>query len=135
MVVWLNHAGDARPLPLPAGDYRSARVSPDGERIALTIVEGSSDMWMSRVDRNTLSRLMNDPAREYGAVWTGDGARIVFASDREGGRGLYARAADGTGSVTPLITLEDASAVGSSSFMTVRAARESPRLRWAEAPN
>jgi len=38
-----------------------------------------------------------DKALEMLPVWTPDGKRIVFASDREGHRGIYWKAADGTG--------------------------------------
>ena len=41
-------------------------------------------------------------------MWISDGERIVFTSTREGGRGLFSRAADGTGEVEHLVTMEEA---------------------------
>ena len=65
-------------------------------------------LWVSEVERNTLSRLTTDPAFDYVGVWTSDGRRVVFNSDREGGRGLFSKAADGTGEVEHLATIEEA---------------------------
>ena len=67
-------------------------------------------MW--DVARGGLSRITTDPATDGpDPVWTPDGERVVFQSDRDGALGLYWRAADGTGEVERLMTIEDVNTV------------------------
>ena len=55
-------------------------------------------MWTYGFTRATLSRLTTDPAVDDSPLWTPDGQRIVFSSNRAGYPELFWRAADGTGS-------------------------------------
>ena len=48
--------------------------------------------------RATLSRLTTDPARDDKPLWTPDGQRIIFTSERSGYEELFWRPSDGTGS-------------------------------------
>ena len=94
-VVSVDREGRASPLPgLPLDSYRDVRVSPDGARLALAT---QTDVWTYDFVRATLSRLTTDPAPETGPLWTPDGLRIVFTSNREGYPELFWRPADGTG--------------------------------------
>src|SRR5262249_5231793 len=53
--------------------------------------------------RDTLTRLTFDPALDQKPIWTSDGRRITFASQRNGGAyNLYWQRADGTGDVQRL---------------------------------
>ena len=56
--------------------------------------------------RETLTRLTFAPGRDSYPVWTLDGQRLVFSSDRDGSQNLYWKAADGTGSVERLTKSE-----------------------------
>ena len=101
-LLWVDHDGTEEPLELPR-DYRVAAVAPDGRRIALETSEaGSEDIWIYDLDRSTLSRLTFDSADDYMPLWTPDGQRVVYGSDRDGG--LWWRAADGTGQAEPLVS-------------------------------
>ena len=64
-------------------------------------------MWVSELSLGTLRRLTTDPARDFDPLWTPDGERVVFASDREGSLELFSMAWDGTGDVERLMTIED----------------------------
>ena len=93
-VVLVDRQGRASPLPgLPAGSYRDVRVSPDGGRLALAT---RTDVWTYDFVRATLSRLTTRMARS--PLWTPDGQRIIFTSNRAGYPQLFWRPADGTGS-------------------------------------
>ena len=54
------------------------------------------DIHIYDLRRQTLDRLTFDPMADEFPMWTVDGQRIVFYSQREGG-GLLSKAADGTG--------------------------------------
>jgi Tol biopolymer transport system component len=53
--------------------------------------------------RGTLTRFTFDPATEVAPIWSPDGTRIVFSSDRDGPMNLYQRAASGAGYDEPLL--------------------------------
>ena len=111
--VWVDHQGTEVPLDIPARTYRVPRLSPDETRLAVFIVgeNNSPDVWVSEVARGTLERLDDNPAPDIFPVWTPDGERIVFASQRDGSWGLFRVSADGTGDVEHLITLDDATSL------------------------
>ncbi len=73
-------------------------MSPDGTRIALTLVEGSnSDVWVYEVARGTLTRLTFDSGEDFNPVWSPDSQTIAFASEMKGGGpDLHVMAADGS---------------------------------------
>jgi Tol biopolymer transport system component len=94
--VSVDRQGRSTPLPrLPLNSYRDVRVSPDGKRLALATRD---DVWIYDFLRATLSRLTTDPAYDGSPLWTPDGLRIVFTSNRDGYPALFWRPADGTGS-------------------------------------
>jgi Tol biopolymer transport system component len=60
------------------------------------------DIWIWDVRRHGLTRFTLGAAVERSPVWTPDGQRLVFSSDREGSRNLFWQSADGTGPVARL---------------------------------
>jgi len=102
-LVWVDRQGREEPLKAPPRDYRIARLSPDGTRVALdVIVGGDRDIWVWDFAAETLTRLTFDPRPDSHPVWTPDGQRVVFRSARAGRDNLFWQAADGTGAVERL---------------------------------
>jgi hypothetical protein len=95
-IVSVDRQGRATPLPgLRVDSYRDVRVSPDGARVAIATQD---DVWTYDVARAALSRLTTDAASDTRPLWTPDGQRIIFRSNRAGYPELFWRPADGTGS-------------------------------------
>ena len=67
----------------------------------------NDDVWVSELARGTLSRLTTDAAFDGAPLWTPDGSRVVFASQRGGSLGLYSASADGTGDAALLMAFDD----------------------------
>nr|MBA3477756.1 protein kinase [Lautropia sp.] len=103
-LVWVDRTGRETPIGAPLHIYSTPRLSPDGTRIAVTIREQQDDVHVFDLKRGTLMRLASSSSDECCPIWTPDGQRIVFASDRNGAFNLYAQAADGTGRVERLTT-------------------------------
>jgi Tol biopolymer transport system component len=105
-ILWMNRAGDTRTLRAEPSAWGKPSFSPDGRRLALTMSDGRQhDIWIYDWERDTLTRLTNDPANDMTPVWTPDGKRIVFASNRArpaGPANLYWQRADQTGEVQRL---------------------------------
>ena len=60
--------------------------------------EGGGDIWIDDLVRGSSTRLTFDPSVDNVPVWSPDGKRIAFMSNRDGGVfNLYAKDADGTG--------------------------------------
>jgi serine/threonine-protein kinase len=103
-LVWVDRTGQELPLPSPQRRYLQPRLSEDGSRVAVFIVDQEQDVWVWDLMRITLTRITTDPARDGSPVWTVDGHRIVFASAREGGiPNVWWQAADGSGAAERLI--------------------------------
>ena len=104
-LVWVNRDGREQTIAIPTGTYGSGpRVSPDGRQIAVTVVgTAESDIWVYDLSRTTATRLTFG-GRNLWPVWTPDGARIAYASSREGSTNAYWKHADGSGAEEQLTT-------------------------------
>jgi Tol biopolymer transport system component len=100
-LVWLDRAGrEIGSLGTP-GNQANPRLSPDGKRIALDIVDdqtGNMDIWVYNASGGVATRLTSDPAIDSGPVWSPDGNRIAFMSLRRGHPDIYERDSGGAGS-------------------------------------
>ena len=101
-LLWVDRSGQETPIDVPLRAYREVRISPDGTRVAISILDEENDIWILNLSDGSLRQLTFGPAIERSPVWTTDSQRIVFASDRDGAPGLFIRAADGTGPITRL---------------------------------
>ena len=69
-----------------AGWMRYPALSPDGATIAFTY---RGDLYRVPASGGTATQLTQHPAHDFMPVWSHDGARIAFASDRHGNFDLY----------------------------------------------
>jgi len=105
-LVWVNRNGAEQPLAAPVRAYRNPRLSPDGRRVATTIDEKESNLWLYDLSRETLTRLTFGGNYNSASAWTPDGKRIAFQSNREGPRNVFWQLADGSGGLERLTTSE-----------------------------
>ncbi len=83
----------------------SPELSPDGRRVAMfRSVQGNLDIWLQDLVRGGLTRLTFDAAQESTPVWSPDGMRIAFVSDRLGVYDLYQKPSNGAGVEEGLLT-------------------------------
>lgn len=77
----------------------SPSVSPDGQWVAFYqgLSNGQEDLWVVRRDGTGLRQLTNDTARDRRPIWSADGKRLMFYSDRSGRYQVWTIAADGGG--------------------------------------
>jgi serine/threonine-protein kinase len=81
--VWVDREGRQKPLPVPPGQYRHPRLSPDGRRLAIATA-GDIYVWELTSPWSASSRMTFTPAIDWFPVWTPDSRRIVFGSWRGG---------------------------------------------------
>ena len=106
-LVWVGRDGREEALSAPPRAYVYPRISPDGQKVAVSSLDEDLDVWIWDLARETLDRLTLDPTADLYAVWTPDSREVVFGSIRGGTFDLYQRAADGTGAVKPLTESTD----------------------------
>ncbi len=102
---WLTRDGKTSVLRATKAEWANPQFSPDSQKLALDVSDGKqSDIWVYEISRDTLTQLTFDSGDDRFPVWTPDGRRIVFSSDRAkaGVTNLYWVNADGAGEVTRL---------------------------------
>jgi eukaryotic-like serine/threonine-protein kinase len=103
-LVWVGRNGAEQPLAAPAHAYLNPRLSPDGRRVAVGITEQESQLWLYDLSRETLTRWTFEGNVNGYPVWTPDGKRIAFISNKEGPTNIFWQLADGSGGLERLTT-------------------------------
>lgn len=83
------------------GDFTGLSLSPDDARIAVSRLDpdiGSYDLWIIELGNGRTLRLTFDQTNETFPVWSQDGSRIVFTSNKNGEANLYQKLSNGAGS-------------------------------------
>jgi len=96
-LVAVNRSGGISALRVEARSYSDPRVSPDGRSVAVHLLDEQNDVWVADPARGTLTRLSFDLSEDETPAWSPDGRSIVWAASRGPLRGVYRRAADGSG--------------------------------------
>ena len=72
------------------------RFSPDGNRVVMSIIDGSNtDIYQVDLNTRRSTRLTNSSGIDTTPSYSPDGTQIVFASDRGGSQQLYVMSANG----------------------------------------
>jgi Tol biopolymer transport system component len=120
-LVWRDRTGRLTDFLTTPALYADPTFSPDERRVAVDIFDPrpsksagfglggwTSDTWLLDAGTGIGSRLTFDPAADFNPVWSPDGSRVVYSSNRRGRLDLYERSADGNGGETPLLESEAA---------------------------
>jgi Tol biopolymer transport system component len=112
-LVWVNRRGGEQPLPAPPRAYMLPKLSPDNRRVAVVIAEQEPQIWLYDFSHETLSRFTFEGDANNGPVWTPDGKRIAFNSNKEGQKNIFWQLADGSGGRERLTTSNNIHVPGS----------------------
>ena len=86
LLTWFDRSGKSLGVVGAQNAYRATTLSPDGRRVATQIGWTiGSDVWLGDVERGVFTRLTSNPSNDESPVWSPDGRRIAFASNRDGG--------------------------------------------------
>jgi Tol biopolymer transport system component/tRNA A-37 threonylcarbamoyl transferase component Bud32 len=100
-LAWFDRGGKPLAQVGTLAQQNYPRLSPDEKRLAVSRGDpqaGSGDIWLIDLARNnTPSRFTFDPANDTSPIWSPDGSRIVFASNRDGTPNLYQRLSSSAG--------------------------------------
>jgi Tol biopolymer transport system component/tRNA A-37 threonylcarbamoyl transferase component Bud32 len=102
--TWYDREGKVLGIAGEPGDYQDLVLSPDGTRVALIKKSGqASNIWLLDLSRETNTRFTSGSAIDVSPVWSPDGSRIVFSSNRDGGYNLYQKPLNGVKDVEVLL--------------------------------
>jgi serine/threonine protein kinase len=108
---WRDRGGrEVGSLGIPA-DQANPRISPDGKRVALDIIDhqtGNMDIWIYPSSGGVATRVTSDRAIDGSPVWSPDGQQIAFMSLRKGHPDVYLRSSSGAGSEECILESERA---------------------------
>ena len=108
--LWFDRAGKQLGSVGTAGLYFTVWLSPDESRAAVNRVDtqtGTNDIWLFDLQRGVPSRFTTDPASDSNPLWSPDGSRIVFTSNRQGISDLYQKMASGGGNEEVLLKSDE----------------------------
>jgi serine/threonine protein kinase len=104
-LTWYDRQGKALGAVGPPVEVSRAAISPDGSAVAMERFDrqaGFSDIWVRDVSRNTDSRLTYGPLSSTTPVWSPDGSKVAFTSNRDGSFNVYQKNSSGVGQDEPL---------------------------------
>jgi serine/threonine-protein kinase len=102
-LVWVDRSGKEELAADETDGYEHCKISPDATKAALTIDSGmSNSIWIRDLNRKSSLKLTSDEANDIAPLWSPDGKRIAYFSDRDNGFGIYWKAADNPGDIEKL---------------------------------
>ena len=93
----LNPVGPPVVLRRSSTAFEDMQISPDGTTLATRTAGRIEELCLATSDGQRFRRLTHDEFRNRAPVFTADGKRLVFYSNREGDYGAYSVATDGSG--------------------------------------
>jgi len=88
-------------VPLPPGHYHKLRLSPDGTRAVIVRSASPSEasLWViTDLARGEVAQLSRGPGVNETPVWSPDGTKVIFSSDRDGASDFFMKV---VGDATP----------------------------------
>ena len=107
-LMWVGRDGRAEPVDSTwRADFEYPALSPDGRTLAVSVRDGSTQLWIRRSD-GTRQKLNQSGTVNWRPSWTPDGRAIAFVSNMRGSRGqddydIYRVPVDGSTPPEPLL--------------------------------
>lgn len=99
-LIWFDRSGKQVGAVPGTDSYSDPHISPAGKELAFNLESPGSDIWLYDVARDVKTRFTfssGSSAGNLSQIWSPDSRSIAYASIRNGGFGIYQKAADGSG--------------------------------------
>jgi eukaryotic-like serine/threonine-protein kinase len=107
-LAWFDRTGKQMGVLGDPAPYTDLELAPDGKRASVSIPDQAGkgrDIWFYDLGRGLRTRFTFGSADALTSLWSPDGSRVVFNSNRKGHYDLYQKASSGAG--TEEVLLED----------------------------
>ena len=91
-LVWVDRTGKKLSVVGDLADMGNLELSPDNKQVAVAVlneITGTRDLWLYDVATGSRTRLDANVADENWLIWSPDGRRVAFNSQRTRGLDLY----------------------------------------------
>jgi serine/threonine-protein kinase len=102
-LVWVDRHGRVTPLGNKPVAFSPVRVSSNGKMVAFAeCCRGKEDIWIFDTERQLLERQISE-GQTFRPIWSPDGSRFAFRSNRDGPSQIYVKQMDSPGltAITP----------------------------------
>ena len=107
----IDRKGSVEPLKLSPALYQHPRVSPNGTELTFATDDGKEAIvWIYHLGTTASMRRLTFGGNNRFPIWSADGQRVAFQSDREGDFGIFWQPADGSGAAERLTKADQGTA-------------------------
>ena len=102
---WVDRGGKQIAALGGSAGYGYLRISPDEKRLVFARRDPSTrwDVWLIELTRDAVTRFTFDSRTEVFPIWSPDGTRIAFSSNRDGQMDIYEKLSSGVGNDQELL--------------------------------
>jgi serine/threonine-protein kinase len=102
-LVWMDRSGTSTPITRSPQVFANPRLSPDGQRVAVTVSDGGlQHIWVYRLANGTGAPVTFEGVNSA-PLWTPDSQRLTYTSLRNGSQHLFWQRIDGSAPAESLI--------------------------------
>ena len=86
-LIWFDRSGLKMESVGEQGRYASLDLSPDNSKVAVEVLDSegrNGEIWVVQFSRGISTRFTFDPGADLSPIWSPDGTKIVFGSNRKG---------------------------------------------------
>jgi eukaryotic-like serine/threonine-protein kinase len=106
-LVWADRSGVTTRIPIEPRTFWTPRLSPDGRQFAVVVDDrGRRNIWIYRFDNATFLPIASEGTNRA-PVWTRDGLRLTYLSERNGVRHLMSQPGDSSTPAESLLTSQN----------------------------
>ena len=105
-LVWMDRSGKISTIANKLPDLQSAVLSPQGDRVALQMNAGQTDIWVLDLTRGVRTRVTFGTVWNVSPTWSPDGKWIAYSSAQNGHFAICRKPSDGSGAEECLLTVE-----------------------------